>query len=243
MKIKMELLEKKDNKIVFSGNINDSIANAVRRYLNRIYTVAISEVDITKNGSPLYDETVAHRMGLIPLKSKKAISEKTEGEMSLKIKKEGYVYSGDLEGKDFEVVYDKLPITMLDKGQEIEIVAKIAAGKGKDHAKHAPGLIFYRNACEIILDKEFKDHVIKICEPSKIKEKGDKIIVLDNGARNLCDFCEGLAKQEKKEVETKVLSELVITVESFGQLTTNEIVNKSIDALKKDIDNLSKQLK
>ena len=58
--------------------------------------------------------------------------------MKLKTKKEGFVYSGELEG-DAEVVYDKIPITLLDKGQELEIKATLKAGKGEEHEKFSPG--------------------------------------------------------------------------------------------------------
>ena len=64
----MEIIERKENQITFRAEISDSLANAVRRYINQIPILAIDEVEIYKNDSPLYDETVAHRIGLIPLK-------------------------------------------------------------------------------------------------------------------------------------------------------------------------------
>lgn len=90
----MKLINKTNDKIVFSAEIEESLANTIRRYLNQIPVLAVDELEISKNDSVLYDETVAHRIGLIPLKSKKAITEKTTAELKLDVNKEGMVYSG-----------------------------------------------------------------------------------------------------------------------------------------------------
>ena len=51
-------------------NSNPATANAIRRLIiERVPTMAIYEVEYTKNSSALYDEIVAHRLGLIPLKT------------------------------------------------------------------------------------------------------------------------------------------------------------------------------
>ncbi len=47
------------------------LANALRRSVDEIPVLAINEVDIYKNDSALYDEIIAHRLGLIVLKNQK----------------------------------------------------------------------------------------------------------------------------------------------------------------------------
>jgi DNA-directed RNA polymerase alpha subunit len=111
----MEEIKKTDNKLVFKAEISESLANAIRKYVHKIPVVAVDEVEISRNDSPLYDETIAHRIGLIPLKQTKK-----EGTLKLKSNKEGFVYSGEFQG-DIKVVYDRIPITLLNKGQELEI--------------------------------------------------------------------------------------------------------------------------
>ncbi|MBI2057159.1 DNA-directed RNA polymerase subunit D, partial [Candidatus Pacearchaeota archaeon] len=123
----MKLIKKKTDKLIFSAEVDNSLANAIRRYISQIPIVAVDEVEISKNDSALYDETLAHRIGLIPLKAKKQT-----GKIKLDSKKEGIVYSGELKG-DAEVVYDKIPITLLDKGQELEIKATLKSGRGFEH--------------------------------------------------------------------------------------------------------------
>lgn len=237
----MEIIKEKDSQIVFSAEIEESLANAIRRYLHQIPIIAIDEVEISKNDSPLYDEIIAHQMGLIPLKMDKTINEKTSPKLKLSQKGEGMVYSGELKGS-VKVVYDKIPITFLEKGQELEIVALIKPGKGDEHSKFSPGLMFYRNLSEIIMDKEFLREIKQICPANEIKEKGDKIIILDNLQKEVCDVCEGICEKYNKNVEIKPTKELVITLESFGQLNVKEIFKKSVEILKKDLLEVSKKI-
>ena len=74
----MKSIEKKENQITFGADIDESLANAIRRYISEIPILAVEEIEIYKNDSPLYDETIAHRIGLIPLKMEKSMAEKTE---------------------------------------------------------------------------------------------------------------------------------------------------------------------
>src|SRR6056297_2745048 len=159
----MEKINKTEQKLTFSVEIEDSLANSIRRYVYHIPVLAIDEVEISKNDSPLYDETLAHRMGLVPIKTNK--STKKEYEINLKIKgdrENQTVYSGDMQG-EVDIVYDKIPLTLLNKGKELEIKGTVRAGKGEDHAKFSPGIMFYRNECEIKMSNNLIEEVKRIC--------------------------------------------------------------------------------
>ena len=238
----MEIISKKEDKIIFKAEIDESLANAIRRYAGKIPVLAIDEVEISKNDSPLYDETIAHRIGLIPLKTDKEINEKTEGKLKLSVKREGNVYSGELNG-NVSVVYDKIPITMLTKNQELELIANAKVGRGEDHARFSPGLMFYRGVAEIKMDKAFKGEIQKLCPDNEIKEKGDKIIVIDDKEKEICDVCEGICEKAKKKSETTYGDEQIINIESFGQLDAKDIFKKAIGVLKKDLVEVSKKIK
>jgi len=236
----MEIIDSQENKITFKGKIEESITNAIRRYLNQIPVLAIDEVEIIKNGSALYDEIVAHRLGLIPLKAEK-VGEKG-GHLKLIAKKEGFVQSGELKG-NIDVVYDKIPITFLDKEQELELSATVKPGKGAEHVKFSPGLMFYRRVAEIEMDKGLLEEVKRACPNANIKEKGDKIIVIDDGSKEISDVCIGIGERANKKSETKDGEEIIITVESFGQMPVKEVFKKSIDVLEKDLAEVSKKIK
>lgn len=234
----MEILESKNNKIVFVADMSDSLANSVRRYVNQVMVPAVDELEISRNDSPLYDETLAHRVGLVPLKAGK----KSEGKLKLSAKKEGFVYSSELEG-DFEIVYDKVPLTLLNKDQEIEFVASVRLGKGSEHSKFSPGLMFYRDLFEITMDKSCSEEIKGIFPNVEIKEKGNKIVILDDKKKGVLDVCEEISKRNKKEIEVNPTGKVVINLESFGQFEVKDIFKKSVDALKKDLNEVSKKLK
>jgi len=158
--IKVEILEKTKDTIKFSvEGVGPSFANALRRIMiSEIPTMAIEWVDFKKNDSAMYDEILAHRLGLIPLKyDKKAYKLPEEcREASVKdsqcyakltLKKRGpcVVYSGDLKSEDENVkpVFDKIPIVELLDGQELELIAYARLGYGKEHIKWQGAVVGY----------------------------------------------------------------------------------------------------
>ena len=71
--MQISLVEKNKDKTKISfliKGIHYTYANALRRIIiNKVPTMAIENVEIRKNSSALYDEMVAHRLGLIVLKT------------------------------------------------------------------------------------------------------------------------------------------------------------------------------
>lgn len=237
----MKKVKKTTNQLVFTAELDETVANSIRRYINHIPVMAVDEVEITKNDSALYDETIAHRLGLVPLKTDGRVTENSTGELKLDVKNEGLVLSEELKGKP-DVIYKKIPITTLAKGQELQFVASVRAGMGMEHAKFSPGLMFYRHLTEITLDKSFLEQVKRACPESNIKEKGGKIVITDDGKKEVADVCEGIAKKGKKEAEIKTKGELVVVVETFGQMEVEDIFKNSIASLIKDLKEISKEV-
>lgn len=227
----MKLIEKTKDQVTFAAEIDESLANAIRRYLGQVPIAAIDELEISRNDSPLYDETIAHRVGLVPLKMEKT-SEK--GKFKLNVSREGTVYSGDMKGHP-EIVYKNTPITTLAKGQELEFTATVKLGRGSEHAKFSPGLMFYRNSAEISMDKDLLDEIKKAIPGIEIKEKGGKIVVIDDRKKEISDSCEQIAREKKKSIEIVPEKDLIITVESFGQMEPKQVFLESMDELKKDL--------
>jgi len=238
----MKFIKNTEERVVFLLKTNETMVNALRRNMGLIPTMAIDELEISRNDSPLYDETLAHRMGLIPLKMDKKFKEGDILKIKLDSKKEGTVYSGEIKG-DAEIVYKKIPITILDKEQELKIKGKTRMGTGREHAKFSPGFMFYRKVAQIVTDKEFENEIKRAFPESEIKEKGSKIEIIDNKERTVSDFCEGLAQKNKKKIEVSETDAVVVSVESFGQMKAEDIFKKTIEILKKDLKEIPKKIK
>ncbi len=236
------MIKNTDEKQIFKLKVNENIANAIRRSVGLIPTMAIDEVEISRNDSPLYDETLAHRLGLVPIKFQKSFKDDDVLKFKLDSKKEGKVYSGEIKG-DVEVVYDKIPLTLLGQDQELKIKGKTRMGTGREHAKFSPGLLFFRDVTEITMDKEFEKEIASKFPQTEIKVKGSKISFKDDQERSLLDFCEGLGQKAKKKIEVVETGEIIFNVESFGQMKAEEVFKKAIDALKKDLKHIAKTLK
>ncbi len=238
----MKLVNKKENQIAFKAEIEESLANAIRRYVNQIQTLAIDEVEISKNDSALYDETIAHRIGLVVLKTEKSMNDKTSIQLKLNSKKEGMVYSEELKG-DAKVVYEKIPITSLNKGQELEITGTAILGKGEEHSKFSPGLIFYRNIVELNIDKDCPKEAAQACPKNILKIENGKVVVTEPDECDMCEACVDLCKKQGKDsIKIIPTKDLLITVESFGQIDSEEIFKKSIEILKKDLETIGKKI-
>lgn len=212
---------KEKNRLSFTTDIDLDLANAIRRSILEIPTMAIDEVEIIKNDSALYDEIIAHRIGLIPIKT-----EKTSKETKFRLKEIGpkTVISGDL--KPSIETESKIPITLLDKDQEIEIICHARLGNGTEHIKYSPGLIFYSHN----LDKDILDFVH--IEDGKVSYDDDEL-------KN-----KGLSEEQINKIKSvKEVKELEFNIESWGQIDVKDIFPKAIDALGENLKELGKVVK
>jgi len=57
----------------------------------------------------------------------------------------------------------------------------------------------------------------------------------------MCEACTDLCKKMgKNSIELIPTNELILTIESFGQITEDEIFKKAVSVLKKDLKEVSK---
>jgi len=234
----MELIEKTNYKIRITSKINTSLANAIRRSVSEVPILAIKECDVYKNDSALYDEVIAHRLGLIPLKNQKLKADKTI-ELKLKAKgKEGGIQVLSKELGELSV-FSEIPIVLLDKGQDIEIVARAGVGTGAEHAKFIPGLMFYNHLPKIKISKEGESQSELSELYPEIFEFKNKLQVKD---ASKCQF-DNEDFKDYPGIEVTHDDNLVIQIESWGQISPKEIFTESCKTLKSNLSNLSKSLK
>jgi DNA-directed RNA polymerase subunit D len=212
-----------DRKMMFETDMSINLANAIRRSALEIPIIAVDDLEIVRNDSALFDEIIANRVGLIPIKMDKTSSK----EVRFKLKKEGpcVVYSSDIipsVGTEF-----KLPIVILGEGQGIELVAVARNGKGINHVKHSPGLVYYKhNLREDILDFVYINNDGKvIVDEEELKDKG---------------FSDEKIKELKKISE---INELLFGIESWGQIPAKEIFTRALEVLDKNLSDLGKSVR
>jgi len=221
--------------------------------------LAVDEVEIHKNDSALHDEIIAHRIGLIPLKTDKIFVEfeectckgkgctKCTAELKLKTKGPCTVYSKNLKGK-IKPVFGEIPITILDKGQELELIGFARTGRGINHTKFSPGLVYYRNIPKIEFSKDCEgenmQQYIDVCPKKIIIAEGKKPVVKEIYKCDICGACVELGKKQNSEaVKINLTNEIVFFVESFGQIEPKKIIIEAIKALEKNLKELTKKIK
>lgn len=235
----MEMLKSEKEEIVFSVGMNVSLANAIRRSVGEIDVLAISECDIYKNDSALYDEVISHRLGLVSLKNQK-MKKGQEVEFKLKVKGKGegeMVLAGEMGG---EVVYPETPVVLLGEGQVLELVARARAGRGVEHARFMPGLVYYKHLPKIKLSGEGEKSLeLARLYPEVFEMYGEKVKVKDAW---MCDLDEEDCK-EFPGLEVSFGEDLVFMIESWGQMDAKKIFVEACKALKDDLGAVSKVLK
>lgn len=166
MAIDVKVLENSPTTAVLDvRGVTPSFLNSLRRTLiSQVPKLAIEDVTIYDNTSALFDEIVAHRLGLLPVPtdlnafnrrwkenngSPKEPACTCNGEgcpnctVLFTLSKEGpcTVYSGDLvpaADAKFRIVDPKIPIVKLLEGQRVMLEAGAILGEGREHAKWVP---------------------------------------------------------------------------------------------------------
>lgn len=258
--MEIKTLSKDKDKLTFLiKGINFVIANTIRRLIiDKVPCMAIEEVNFLKNSSALYDEIIAHRLGLVPFKTdlksyvlKEDCRCKGKGcarcQLNIKLKEKGpcTVYSEGLKTRDPKVkpVYGKMPIVKLLKGQDLEIEAVAVLGEGEDHQKFSPGLAFYKAYPEFdIKTCSACGKCVEQCPPKILKLAGKKVKVTDVEKCTLCKACEDVCPSKSIKVEGSK-ENFIFYIESFGQLKPKEMVLKAADIFDKKLDEFNKQVK
>jgi DNA-directed RNA polymerase subunit D len=252
--VSIELLnsdkEKKKISFLIKG-ITPSLANSIRRCaIEEVPTMAIEDVEFRNNSSALYDEIIAHRLGLIPLKTDlksynlpdkckcggKGCAQ-CQLKLTLKTRSQGTVYASEIKSKDPKVkpVYPNTQIVKLLKGQKLEFEATAILGKGKDHAKWCPGLVYYKKMPVVEIKKECKnpEAVVEQCPQDLFEMKNGKLSFKKNEIDkcHMCNACADICDPKQSITVESSDNDLIFYVESWGQLEPNEIIDEALKIL------------
>jgi DNA-directed RNA polymerase subunit D len=267
MEIEFASLDDSLTRFTLSG-ATTAFANAFRRaMIGEVPTLAIEDVRIYDNTSALFDEMLAHRLGLIPIKtdlSSYTTQEKCScggagcpgctSTYTLSVEGPRTVMSSDLIPQDPKAapVYGNIPVVKLTKGQKLVLEARAVLNTGRAHAKWQPTLVCgYKNhpvvsisdvcdACGLCVDE---------CPRGILAVKGKKVQVVDGKLSDcsMCRLCERacLGSGIGEEPAIRITAEkdrYIFTVESDGSLTVKEIMNRALQYIKEQADELENQL-
>lgn len=257
-KMDFKILKKSNDEVIFLvDGINHVIANSLRRsVISELCTLAVEDVHVVKNSSALYDEMLAHRLGLVPLKTdlksyntKENCRCKGKGcahcELKLVLKAKGpcVVYASNLNSKDKKIVpvFPNMPIVKLLKDQEINLECTAILDKGRKHTKFSPGLIYYRGYPEIKIDSgKNLGKAAEACPVNILEVKDGSLKIKDIEKCILCKACSNESRAVKVSGSDK---KFIFHVEPWGQLSAREILMESVKIIDEKIDEFGRLIK
>ena len=112
---------------------DEAFANMLRRALTDVPIPATTRVTVRRNTSAFPNEVLAHRIGMLPLKSLFA----AHRHATLKEKGPKVVRGSDVRAEDVEVASPEALVVCLAEGEELDMDLHVELGTGKDHARHS----------------------------------------------------------------------------------------------------------
>jgi DNA-directed RNA polymerase subunit D len=248
------------------SGVTPAFANAIRRIMiSEIPTMAIDDVMIVENTSVMYDEILAHRLGLIPLttdaksyilpeecdcKSELGCN-KCRASFTMEVESQDEtitVYSSDLKPQDPNVkpVSDKIPVVKLAPKQKIRLEAYAKLGRGSEHAKWQPvSACAYKYLPHVTIDAKRAVEATggaKWCPKSVFAFEGNRTIVKNEMNCTLCMEC---VKHGEKKSPIKVDwddSTFIFYIEPTGSMPVDTLVSEASRVLASKAEELGSKL-
>ena len=247
--LNIKLLNKTDSSASFLvKGTNNSFINALRRTIMAdVSVLAIEDVTFYENSSIMFDEFLAHRLGLLPIKTDLKTYKEDE-KVTLILEKEGpcTVYSKDIKSVDpkIEVVDKNIPLLELKKGQRVKIEMDAVMGKGRTHSKFQPAIVGYKNLPVITESKPFKEikKAAEICPTKVLEIKANKIVFTDATGCTMCGECMTFAKEKDALKIEYDKNAFIFNIESCGGLSNKEILEKTAQILQEKVELLKKEV-
>jgi len=245
-----------------------AFANAFRRaMIGEVPTLAIENVRIYDNTSAFFDEMLAHRLGLIPIKTDLSTYSTQENctcggagcpgctvTFTLSVEGPKTVLSSDLIPQDPKAtpVYDNIPIVKLAKGQKLVVEARAVLNTGREHAKWQPTLVCGYKNYPLVSISETCDacgNCVDECPREVLATKGKKVEVAEGKLPDcsMCKLCERacLASGIGDEPAITISAEpdrYIFVVESDGSLPVKEIMERALQYIRDQSNELERQL-
>lgn len=234
--------------------VDAAFANALRRtMLTKTPAMAVDEVLVLENTSVMYDEILAHRLGLVPLTTDLEsynLPEECDCEgkgcslcqctLTLEIEageEDVTVYTRDLSSQDAKVVpaSGDIPLVKLAPNQHLIIEAYARLGTGSENAKFQPvSTVAYKYVPMVSVDKSKCDlcgDCVEVCPKRILRIDGDTISTQNTLDCSLCEICVKSCEPGAITIDSKK-DTFLFKVESSGALEPEVIVEKAAEILK-----------
>ena len=248
------------------------LVNALRRAAyTSVPVMAVDYVEVFENNTVLYDEIIAHRLGLVPLTSEEALEkykrpEECQGaelgdpscyavlrlEVETGPNEERMVYTGDLEAQDPDVrpVYTNMPIVLMAPEQRLRMQAYARLGYGSEHAKWMPVSVAAHRYLPIVeFDVEKMSEECMSCVESAYPWLAEKMRQMGKGRLELLEDMNSSALlwcARRKCSEGLQLrfdeTRFIVKIESTGALPARRIVVEALRAVARKAENLLAEL-
>jgi DNA-directed RNA polymerase subunit D len=251
------------------SNLKKEILNGIRRIMiAEVPTLAIDEVLFTENSSPLYGEYVAHRLGLVPLRTppdpevlsqisldiqsghppNQRVEYQLRAECPPRLSQSLTIVSDMLKpiGEDeAKPVYENIQLFKLGQNQVVELQATARYGLGKQHAKFSPvSPVTYTYKPILIFDKK-KDEPcsghVNVCPTNCLEYKSGELMFNDPWNCILCRACEKACKSGATKIGWDE-NTARLTIEATGSLPPKVILKTAILILLKKFKLVSQKM-
>ncbi|MDV0442711.1 DNA-directed RNA polymerase subunit D [Methanorbis rubei] len=235
-----------------------AFANALRRsMIGEVPTLAIEDVRIYDNTSVLFDEILAHRLGMVPIKTDlsqfvRRSECSCEGvgcpqcTITFTMSKEGpgMLTSGDLISMDPRTVpvHNNVPIVKLWENQKVVLEAVAELNTGSEHAKWQPTLACGYKEFPMITIHDTCDGCKKCVDECprdvlEISENKVRVRVVNGESKekdcSMCRLCQtacmnsGIGENPAITIGADS-TKFVFVVESDGSLPVKEIIERAL---------------
>jgi DNA-directed RNA polymerase subunit D len=259
--LELNIISSKGNEIVFRiSGATPALVNSLRRtILCDVPILAIHEVMFFENESPMHDEIIAHRLGLIPLTTPlnkyvrpeecdcgselgcakcrvSLLLDVTGGENTYTT-----VYSSDLKSEDPEVqpVSAKIPITKLGPKKRLKLEAYARLGVGSSHAKWQPAATVSYKFQPIVNISQKCDacgKCVSACPQKILKLQDKKLFVTDMDVCTICRECVRACPMTPSAIQPdRMKDKFIFFLQSTWSIPPAELISQAVNILKEKV--------